>query len=458
IKAGRAEGPADLAEDRAADEPGQYLDIWISHRHRSPLTLIEEADALFAAHEAGASKTRIRKSTGLKPPQVGAALAAARLSGETRETVEALPQEMTLEGLAIFAEFDGDAQAIARLSDVCRWGGSLEHQAELLRQERDEHEGLCEELTNAGVTVTDALPLGAQLLAALRHDGADLTPETHAGCPGRGAFFRSYDPTTPVHYCAEPAAHGHPVRGGGAARSAATTNAVGAHSSDGTHGPADPDPERPDPARRLVIEGNKAWKAAAEVRKRWLTAHLFARRTAPREAASFIARQLLAMPDPLRQGLAPAHSRLLFSEITGHHADRWAEACDTTPAARLPLLILSPIAVAYEQAMIEGEGKNTWRTDRYSPCPRPEAGRYLAFLASVGYELSAIEQSVASGTHYTGDTEPGDPLTADDDPGSDPASTERAARDGDHVTSEVEADTSDCPPEDVGGTVGQAAV
>ena len=122
VKAGLDEVPADLAEDRADDEPGQYLDMWASHRHRNPLTPIEEADALFAAHEAGATKARIRKSTGLKNPQVSAALTAARLSGDTRETVEALPQELTLEDLAIFAEFDGDPAAIARLTDACRWG------------------------------------------------------------------------------------------------------------------------------------------------------------------------------------------------------------------------------------------------------------------------------------------------------------------------------------------------
>jgi ParB family chromosome partitioning protein len=202
VKAGLAEVPADLAGDRAGDEPGQCLDMWTSHRHRNPLTPIEEADALFAAHEAGATKARIRKSTGLKNPQVSAALSAARLSGDTRATVEALSSEMTLEDLAIFAEFDGEPAAIARLTDTVRWGGSLEHQAELLRQERAEraeHERLRRDLENAGIT-TDTLPPGAQLLTALRHDGEPLTSETHTGCPGRGAFFRSYDLATPVHY------------------------------------------------------------------------------------------------------------------------------------------------------------------------------------------------------------------------------------------------------------------
>jgi ParB family chromosome partitioning protein len=72
--------------------------------------------------------------------------------------------------------------------------------------------------------------------------------------------------------------------------------------------------------------------------------------------------------------------------------------------------MLAPIVTAYELAMTEGEGKSTWRPDRYSPCPYTEAGRYLAFLASLGYQLSVIEQDVADSTPYTGETPPGDPL------------------------------------------------
>jgi ParB family chromosome partitioning protein len=123
------------------------------------------------------------------------------------------------------------------------------------------------------------------------------------------------------------------------------------------------------------------------------------------------------MPDPLRSGLAASHSRPLFSEITGKTADAWEEACGTIAAGRLPLLMLAPIAAAYEQAMTEGEGKNTWRADRYSPCPRKEAGHYFAFLASVGYQLSDIEQAVTGGVPYTGETPSGNslPEAADDE-------------------------------------------
>jgi hypothetical protein len=69
-----------------------------------------------------------------------------------------------------------------------------------------------------------------------------------------------------------------------------------------------------------------------------------------------------------------------------------------------------------------GEGKNTWRTGRYSPCPRQHAGQYLTFLAAAGYQLSSIEQAVADGTPWTGGTEPAGSLPADPAPAGDPAS------------------------------------
>ena len=87
--------------------------------------------------------------------------------------------------------------------------------AERIRQDRAEaaqHEQLVAELEAAGITVTEGLPDGAARLAGLVHDGADLTPEAHAGCPGRGAYFQSWNLAHPVHYCAAPAEHGHTVR------------------------------------------------------------------------------------------------------------------------------------------------------------------------------------------------------------------------------------------------------
>ena len=81
--------------------------------------------------------------------------------------------------------------------------------------------------------------------------------------------------------------------------------------------------------------------------------------------------------------------------------------CATAPAGRLPLVMFAPVATAFESAMGEGDGRNTWRIDRYSPCPREQAAAYLILLAGLGYQLSVIERAVAEQQPYTGEISPG---------------------------------------------------
>jgi ParB family transcriptional regulator, chromosome partitioning protein len=414
LKAGLAEVPCVLVPERARDEAGQFLDMVVANSgdHRKNFTPVEEAAALFAAHEAGATRTRIRKSTGRKADEIKTALAAGAMSGETREAAGELASQLTLDQLALLAEFDGDPEAVGQIVEALRHGYTVEYVAERIRQdhaEAAEHERMRAELEAAGTPVTADLPEGAIQLTSLTHHGEDLTPENHGACPGRGVYFPAWNLLHAVHYCSSPAEHGHVPR-------SLLLPSVGVDEG-GTVSPSplpDPpaDPDR-DPDRRLVIEGNKAWAAAAEVRKRWLQ-QLLARRTAPPEVARFVAVQLLTMPEPLRLGLATAHIKSLFADITGHDAGQDADASATCPPGRLPLLMLAPVLVAYEGEMYGSDAtrRSTWRESRYSPCPRKDAGRYLAFLASLGYPLSVIEQAVADDSPYTGDI-PAHPELAD---------------------------------------------
>ena len=77
----------------------------------------------------------------MTPPAVTDALAAARLSADTRCQVDrAWTEQLTLDQYAILAEFQNDPDAISRLLAAWpRWGASLEHEAERLRQQRAEH-------------------------------------------------------------------------------------------------------------------------------------------------------------------------------------------------------------------------------------------------------------------------------------------------------------------------------
>jgi len=106
VRAGVAAVPCDVDPGRAGDEAGQYLDMLLANSdgYRANYSVLEETAALFAAHEAGASRTRIRKATGRTAAQVKAALAAGGLPAGTRARAAGLGRELTLEDLAVLAE------------------------------------------------------------------------------------------------------------------------------------------------------------------------------------------------------------------------------------------------------------------------------------------------------------------------------------------------------------------
>ena len=199
MQAGRAEVPCYLDPEAAADKASQFLDMVVGNGagYRRNFTPVEEATALFAASQAGATRTRIRKVTGRSAAQVKTALAAGGLSSQTREAAGHMAAQLDLDQLALLAEFDGDPAAVDRIVGAMRIGYSAEHEAERIRQQRAEaaeHDRLVAELEAAGVVVTDSLPEGAIPLRGLLHDGDDLIPENHVSCPGRGAYFLSVEP------------------------------------------------------------------------------------------------------------------------------------------------------------------------------------------------------------------------------------------------------------------------
>jgi ParB family transcriptional regulator, chromosome partitioning protein len=413
IEAGLTEVPCDVVPDRAGDLAGQYLDMVTTSEQRTSLRPAEVAAALFAAHEAGAPRARLRRATGLGAADVTSALTAARLSERSRALAESAEAELTLRELAVLAEFDDDEAAVARLTRAVR-DRRFDHEAELIRGERTgtaERARLREELAAAGYQVSDRMPDGAMWLSHLCHDGSQLTEQAHATCPGRGAAFPYPTMAVANHFCADPLANGHvsqlrplPPAGNGPADPGSGSAGAG----DGETGAR----ERELRARRLVLAGNRAWDAAGTVRHRWLLS-LLTRQAAPPPVLRWITGQLLAMPAPLSTELPQARSRdELFREVTGASPQQLSEACQNAKPARLALLQFAVIAVAYEYAITHGDaGRSTWREDRYTTRPREQAGRYLAFLGSLGYPLSGIEQAVADGIAWTGDepagTEPG---------------------------------------------------
>lgn len=433
IKTGLDAVPYVFSPGTADDAGQQYLHMLISSRFRRDLTVHEEAAALFSASEAGMTKAEIRRATGLKATEVRAGITAGGLSANTRELAETSSCTWTLEDLALLAPFEDDQDAMTRILQAVEYGQPL---AYIVQKTEDERQAsarrgqLIADLEAKGVTVLDHAPDGAISLYQLHPDpcdaespdtGApdsnpdadsekddtanddtapetdeDMDPAAHASCPGAIAVLRSWQ-QEPSWYCLDPDKHGHTRK----------------HQP--TLAPARPDGTRddpasagdnpaPDPGRKLVIEGNKAWDAAAKVRQRWLSDFL-ARKAPPAGSAllvpQFIATQILAMPQPLCQALGGIRTTDLYQRLNGPAPDDTASAAQP----RLWMLTLAPIAAAYEDQLTStATSRATWRTDRYSQCSRTDAGNWLSFLAHCGYPLSPIEQAVANGLPYLGDT------------------------------------------------------
>jgi ParB/RepB/Spo0J family partition protein len=183
-KLGLTEVPYDLAAEREHDEAGQFLDMYTVNHHRKGFTVLEEADALFGASQHGASKTRIRKATGLGKDQLSAALSAAGMRGVARATAEGLGDAITLDQLALLSEFGDDEEAVGRLTTAFCEGTSGQHVAERIRQERAEaaeHEQLVAQFLADGYTVTEELPPNGCMLHSLAHASSRRSPRPPGG-------------------------------------------------------------------------------------------------------------------------------------------------------------------------------------------------------------------------------------------------------------------------------------
>ncbi|PZG19925.1 hypothetical protein C1J01_10820 [Nonomuraea aridisoli] len=371
---------------------------------RRPLTVFEKNRALTLAFDAGATRTEIRKRTGRSRKEIADALAAGKLSDDTRAVAQSMDYAWTTEELAMLAEFEGDAAALARIERMVRqWGHDASYAIEVVRREREEaaaqakaHAEALAALEEAGIPVTDDEPDGAVLLTVLARQIDDFDPDKHGDCPGRGAFFYSWRQETPEFYCSTPDRHGY---------TPPEPRPVTVEPA-----PAPAKPKDDGPSRRIVVEGNRAWMAAAAVRHKWLTA-FFARKTAPKPVQRFVTRMLNDMPAALRDELGRVKYTTLYSKLGG--PAELDTALAVASPGRLAMLQLLPIAAAFEYQMSEAsaECKNTWREGRYSPCSTSDAALWLRFLVQeLGPELAdkayvpvPIEQALIEGVPYRGD-------------------------------------------------------
>lgn len=415
---------------RVDDVAGRFLDQVITSKHKEKLTAQEEANALFAAFEAGASKTRLGGAYG-KAAEVDAALKAATLSEETQEAAAkaaaAIEYPWTVDELAGLAEFSGDADATARLlqayeDDQFAW--TLEKERED-RTEAEAREKIREDMKAAGVTLYeyDDAPAGlVRLINMPTTEGRGIEPDAHAKCPGHIAVFTRATTPSVYYACADSANCPH------IDRESFTPPVVAAPIGSAEQVAAAARKKAEESAKRkLVIQGNKDWRAARIVRTKWL-ASLMARTTLSREHTDAITRftafNYLRGWSAAQDGVLGGQSTLV-AELLGQSKapSDWSESTAKASAKRLILLTFLPLVAGNEKNLSDGR----WRTDvgdgwRHED---EQAAEYLKFLMVLGHKPSPVEEAVMENRPYdpgvTAPTGP-DTLSGDeqDDAGDEP--------------------------------------
>jgi ParB family chromosome partitioning protein len=367
---------------------------------------------------AGLSYHQIAKRTAIPNATVKAARTAAQAPA-LREFTD----QLTLDQAAILAEFEDDPEAVETLLDAAQQG-RFEHLVQRLRDDREEAAKRAEftaHLTEQGVTVIERPNHGHPTIAALTRltdaDGNDLSPDNHAHCPGHAAYVgtewrqptdtdtvvndeedgfedddydeeedtdnaRTWQPPVQVlvacYVCTDYAAHGHRDRWAGSGSQ--TTKKRAADMTEAERDAAKAE-------RRHVIESNKAWKAATQVRRDWI-AGFVQRKTAPAGAEAYLARVMVGG----WHFSTPGQDVMALAGFAGRDgSDVWNVAAEQRQSATDAVATASPkralqIALAVTVALWEhSTHPNTWRNHTRHDLDT------LAQLKEWGYPTSEIE-------------------------------------------------------------------
>jgi len=352
---------------------------------------------------AEVSPAQIAKQMGVKRSVVDASLAVAS-SEQTRARLAA--DELTLDQAAIFAEFEHDPEAVGALDQALRWGRSLEHAAQRLRDAAADAAALAaevERLRGEGLPVLD--PEAADDMKAMSHrldslvtaDGEPVPedqwpsvagaavvvveewdyPETDEDANGEAADTEPVRVYVPVWVTTDP-------------EQAGLVDPFTYRRSQGTDvdaSRAEADIEAKKAERRTVLANNKAWRSAEPVRREWL-AGFVTRKTPPKGAEALIAESVLTGHHTLSKAMDHRHPRLIallgIEAPSGYYGS--SEAVESllakqhSPKAQVALLLCAVIA-AWEDTT----GVHTWRnvTDWDS--------RIMTALVEWGYQPSEVE-------------------------------------------------------------------
>lgn len=389
----------------AAREAGREVPVFVTARGDSAAariaeqlvanerrTALSDGDRLAAYRQLeieGLSVTAIARETGTKRDAVKQTLTVAK--SDTASAAVSSGQATFTQAL-LLAEFDGDADAVAELTECIAEGygdDELTHTAARLRQDAERREARVQvraDLVKAGRRVVgeDDDYESLDRLTDAAEDVTDyqerhgLDPEAHAECAGAAWHVREWGTPEPVQVCTTPDAHHARYQ---SFRQAIPVGGTPEAEKSGEDRAAEAEERKA--ARRILVANNKAWDAADQVRREWI-AGLLQRKNAPKDAARFLAVALTRhAATRYASGLVSARG-LLGIETTGWDGDTLSQWVEQHPTKGLHLS-LAVVFSGFENTA----NREWWRT------PDAESRGYLNQLAAWGYPLSHVEQLAA---------------------------------------------------------------
>ena len=389
-----------VVTDRDTAATKRIVEQLVANEQRTALTATDRLAAFRQLSLEGMTDAAIARETGTKRDQIATTLIVAKSEAATAAVTD---RALTLDDALIFAEFQDDPDAIARLHQVIDDGDSddLGYWAERIRQDRSRREAIAalaaewEANGVRAVTDTDEYDRLANLTDADDHatDPADrpgLDPDTHATCPGHAVTIRDWGQPTAELVCTTAAVH-HPRYLGWRATTAPTV-------------PATPEEEKARREadkvdRRRVRENNKAWDAADALRQKFVRT-LLQRKTLPKDWTLFAAISTTRFGYMVRNDMSAGVRELMGIDQGDRYGNKgvadWVEQ-NPGKAAHVALAFMLS---AFENAA----DRNWWRS------PSAEGAAYLIQLSKWGYRLTDVEkiatgQNPDSGTDAASDTE-----------------------------------------------------
>ena len=382
-----------LVSDRPAAEIDRLVHQVVENEHRAGLTNLERVRAVEQLALLGVPAGQIARRVAISKDEVAA---AARVAQSETAVAHVDDAGVTLEQVAILAEFDGDESATNELLRELDWGGrNLAAKAERLRSDQAERAVLATkaaELVEEGEEVVPRPEWGTSTRAIARlselttADGKKLTRRNHAKCPGRRMWVeRDHSgPRDEIRVDAVPACADWPQHGHLHPTLSRKSSAVAADQL------SDEEQEAERRKRRHVIESNKDWRAATTIRRQWLV-QFASRKTAPDGAEHLVAAGVLGhWTDAYNPHPSGAPYEILGVGALGSNS-LVNELATANPKRALQIALA--VTLAHWEACTADD---QWR--KLDAPVRARDVRVLVAISQWGHQLSDIEQRIVDGT------------------------------------------------------------